>query len=50
MFVDSQEIEKGVFIAKGIIDSEYPILRIVNITDEVKYIRNDKYIQLTSRI
>ena len=42
MFVDSQETEKRVFIAKGIIDSEYQILRIVNITDEVKYVRKDK--------
>ena len=38
MFVNLQEI----CIAKRIIDSEYPILRIINITDEVKYVRNDK--------
>lgn len=42
MYVESQEICKGVFIGKGIIDSNNPILRIVNITDEFKCVRTDK--------
>lgn len=42
MFVDSQEISKGVFIGKGIIDSKNPVLRMVNTTDEFQCIRNDK--------
>ena len=40
MFVDSHEVCDGVFISKCIIDSNTPILRIVNITDEVKCINN----------
>lgn len=42
MFVDCQEISEGVFIGKGIIDSDNPILRIVNTTDQVKCVKNDR--------
>ena len=43
MFVKSQEISRGVFISKGIIDSCNPVIRILNI-DEFKCIRNDQII------
>lgn len=42
MFVNSQEILKGVFIGKGIIDTKNPVLRIVNTTENFQCIQNDK--------
>lgn len=44
MLVESQEIGEVVFVAKGIIDSGEPILRVVNTTAEFQCIRNDKVI------
>lgn len=39
MFIDSQEVSKGVLIGKDIIDSKTPLLRVVNTTDEIKCIK-----------
>lgn len=40
--VESQEILKGVFIARTIIDSDQPLLKILNTTNEVKTIKNNR--------
>lgn len=40
--VDSQEIIKGVFIARTIVDSSQPLLKIMNTTNEVKVINNTR--------
>lgn len=42
MFVESQEISEGVFIAKGVINSKNPVLKIMNTTNKSHCIRNDK--------
>ena len=40
--MDCQEISEGAYIGKRIINSDNPILRIVNTTDQVKYVKNDR--------
>lgn len=41
-FVDTQEIAEGVFIAKSIIHSKNPYIRVLNTTSEIKVIKNPK--------
>lgn len=42
VFVDCQEICEGVLIGKSIVNSEHPFLRILNTTNEMKFISNYK--------
>lgn len=42
VFIDSQEICDGVSIAKCIVNSKTPLLRVINVTDEYKCIDNCK--------
>ena len=42
IFVDCLEISEVAFIGKGIIDSDKPILRMFNTTDQVKCVKNDR--------
>lgn len=40
IFIDTQEICDGVFVSKCVVDSNKPILKIMNVTDELKCISN----------
>lgn len=41
-FVCSQELKSGVFVARTIIDTSRPLLKLMNTTDKVLIVRNDK--------
>lgn len=40
-FIDSQEIENGILVARTIIDTKNPYVRILNTTENVKIIKNN---------
>lgn len=40
VFIDSQEICEGVLISKCIVNSKTPVIRILNTTDEMKFVHN----------
>ena len=40
VFIDSQEVCPGVFIGKCMVDSVWPVVRILNTTNEIKLIHN----------
>lgn len=40
--VDSQEIKHGVFVARTIIDTDEPLVRVINTTDEVKVLKRNR--------
>lgn len=39
--VQSQEIQKGIFVARTIIDSKEPLLKVLNTTDQAQVIKNN---------